>query len=173
MIQKAKYLLHLRLCCPVPDVVLTHCRLLMAMYDDIEEVSIEKLRGTGFTVQSPTGLRSMLMNPFNGGMLVYKGVLLNSKDHEHATDLGTFLYAFNHLSPTNLDGTPKKREIAQRQRELEQIDRDILATQAAMQRIEVQVDTGELTNPTLAKKANKRYGQLEQELVRLEGNTAF
>ncbi len=263
----------------VPDVVLTHCRLLMALFDDVEEVSIEELRSTGFTVQSATGLRSMLMNPFNGGMLVYKGVLLNSEDHELATDLGTFLYAFNRLSPTSLDGTPnpyleekkkvyakrfeskivaalydkieaaypnykvylrdaptndenrrkanpapeevrkyyafydcgepirhlryllavseidgcflkhfiqilqeanefedylehEKREIEQRQRDLEQVERDIHATQAAMQRIEEQVDNGELTNPTLARKANQRYGRLEQELTRLEGRKA-
>ncbi len=263
----------------VPDIVLTHCRLLMALFDDREEVSIEELRSTGFTVQSPTGLRSILMNPFNGGMLVYKGVLLNSEDHEPATDLGTLLYAFNRLSPTNLDGTPnpyleekkkvytkrfeskmraalygkievaypkykvylrdtptndknrrkanpapeevkkyyafydygeplrhlrylvpvseidgcffkhfvhtlqvanefedylehEQKELQQRQVDLEQIDRDIHATKAAMQRIEEQAANGELTNPALARKANESFGLLEQELARLEGRKA-
>ncbi len=260
-------------------MVLTHCRLLMARFDDREEVSIEELRVTGFTVQSPTGLRSILMNPFNAGMLVYKGVLLNSEDHEPATDVGTFLYAFNRLSPTSLDGTPnpyleekkkvyakrfeskmvavlygkieaaypnykvylrdaptsdenrrkanpapgevrkyyafydygealrhlryllpvseidgcflkhfiralqdanefedylehEQKEIQQRQTDLEQVERDIRATQAAMQRIKQQARSGELTNPALAREANEGYGQLEQELARLEGRRA-
>lgn len=92
----------------VPDKVLTHCRPLMQMFKDREEVSVEELRGSGFTIQSPEGLRRMLANPFYAGMLVYKGVLIRSDDHEPVTDLGTFLYAFNRLSPTNLDGTPNE-----------------------------------------------------------------
>ena len=90
----------------VPDVVLTHCRLLMHLFKDREEVNVEELRGMGFTVQSPEGLKRMLANPFYGGMLVYKGILIDSENHEPAIDVGTFLYAFNRLSPTNLDGTP-------------------------------------------------------------------
>jgi hypothetical protein len=259
----------------VPDVVLTHCRLLMSLFDDQEEVTIEQLRETGFTIQSPTGLRSILMNPFNAGMLVYKGVLLNAEDHDPATDLGAFLYAFNRLSPTNLDGTPnqsflekrrvyakrfdsktvaalygkleaaypnyrvylrdaptneetrkkanpdpeevrkyyafydygveirhlrylipvgeidgcffahfvhalqeandfedylehEQEEVKQREKALARVERDILATQAAMERIEAQVENGELTNPNLARTANKQYTSLEQELARLE-----
>jgi len=90
----------------VPDVVLTHCKMLMALFDDQEEVDIEQLRTTGFTVQSAKGLASILRNPFNAGILVYKGVLINAEDHDPATSLGNFLYAFNRLSPSTLDGTP-------------------------------------------------------------------
>jgi hypothetical protein len=63
----------------------------------------------------------------------------------------------------------EQKEIEQRQVDLERVERDINATKAAMQRIEEQAENGELTNSTLARKANENYELLEQELARLEG----
>src|SRR5579875_3420274 len=50
----------------------------------------------------------MLANPVYAGMWVHKGVLISSDNHEAIVELGKFLYAFNRLSPTNLDGTPNE-----------------------------------------------------------------
>lgn len=254
----------------VPDAVITHCKMLMVKFADREEVDIEELRTTGFTILSPEGLKSILMNPFNGGMLVYKGVLISAEDHDPATKLGTFLYAYNRLSPTSLDGTPnpyyeakrkvyakrfesklvaalygklepldpayrvyprvaptskkpdrkpdevrkyyefcmadpatqqsymipvteldgcffehlvkklqsakefknyldyEKKEALRREAQIAQIERDLIAARAAMQRIENQAANGELTNQLLAKAANDSYGQLQQDVARLE-----
>ncbi len=60
------------------------------------------------------------------------------------------------------------------QGEQQQIERDvqiqITATKSLLRKIEQQVDSGEFTNPKLAQRANKRYGELEMELQRLEQN---
>ncbi len=66
----------------------------------------------------------------------------------------------------------EQKELEQRQVDLEQVERDIHATMAAMLRIEEQAKNGELTNPKLARKANEKYELLEQELARLEGRKA-
>jgi hypothetical protein len=62
----------------------------------------------GYTIGSEKGLRDMLANPVYAGMWVHKGVLIRSDNHEPVVKLGKFLYAFNRLSPTNLDGTPNE-----------------------------------------------------------------
>lgn len=62
----------------------------------------------GYTIGSEKGLRDMLANPVYAGMWVHKGVLIRSDNHEPIVELGKFLYAFNRLSPTNLDGTPNE-----------------------------------------------------------------
>ena len=62
----------------------------------------------GYAIGSEKGLRDMLANPVYAGMWVHKGVLIRSDNHEAIVELGKFLYAFNRLSPTNLDGTPNE-----------------------------------------------------------------
>ncbi len=62
----------------------------------------------GYTVASVSGLRSILSNPAYAGYWVYKGVVVKGDNHDAIVDFGTFLYAFNRLSPTNLDGTPNE-----------------------------------------------------------------
>ncbi len=62
----------------------------------------------GYTIKSDRGLREMLANPVYAGMWVYKGVLIKSNNHDPIVDLGKFLYAYNRLSSTNLDGTPNQ-----------------------------------------------------------------
>ncbi len=47
------------------------------------------------------------------------------------------------------------------------IERDIKAAELQMARIEKQIDTGELTNPELLRKANATYTRLQEDLVRL------
>jgi predicted site-specific integrase-resolvase len=55
-----------------------------------------------------------------------------------------------------------------------QLEQDIVlqitATKSRMAKIEAQAETGELTNPKLAKKANAKYNLLEKELQRLENS---
>lgn len=62
----------------------------------------------GYTFASVSGLRSILSNPAYAGYWVYKGVVVKGDNHDAIVDFGTFLYAFNRLSPTNLDGTPNE-----------------------------------------------------------------
>jgi hypothetical protein len=56
----------------------------------------------------------------------------------------------------------------QAQLQLQQdIERDIKAAESQMAKIEKQIDTGELTNPDLLRKANATYTHLQEDLVRL------
>ncbi len=74
----------------------------------LKRVLDERGRIKGYTLASTLGLRSILSNPAYAGYWVYKGVVVRSDNHEAIVDLGTFLYAFNRLSATNLDGTPNE-----------------------------------------------------------------
>lgn len=69
---------------------------------EVEEIG--KVRG--FTLRTASGLRKILVNPVYAGIWVYKGVVIDAENHAPIVDFGTFLYSFNRLAPTNLDGTP-------------------------------------------------------------------
>jgi hypothetical protein len=59
----------------------------------------------GYKIASLYGLKNILRNPANIGHHVYKGVI-RYNNHPAIVDYMDFIYAFNRLSPTNLDGTP-------------------------------------------------------------------
>src|SRR6266568_4373481 len=59
----------------------------------------------GYKIASMHGLRCILSNPANIGHFVYKGVI-RYNNHPPIVDYMDFIYAFNRLSATNLDGTP-------------------------------------------------------------------
>ena len=89
--------------------------------DDIEEavrnqfVHVTKVAG-GYTIASETGLRSLLVNVAYIGYWVYDGELVRTKNHEPIVDFDTFLFAYNFLSPTKLDGTPNEQVLERRGR---------------------------------------------------------
>jgi hypothetical protein len=58
----------------------------------------------GYKIASMHGLRCILSNPANIGHFVYKGVICYN-NHPPIVDYMDFIYAFNRLSSTNLDGT--------------------------------------------------------------------
>ncbi len=68
----------------------------------------------GYTLASVSGLRSILSNPAYAGYWVYKGAVVKGDNHQAIVDFGTFLYAFNRLSPTNLDGSANESYLARR-----------------------------------------------------------
>ena len=59
----------------------------------------------GYRIASMHGLRCILSNPANIGHFVYKGIILYN-NHPSIVEYMDFIYAFNRLSSTNLDGTP-------------------------------------------------------------------
>lgn len=59
----------------------------------------------GYKISSMHGLRCILSNPANIGHFVYKGVICYN-NHPPIVEYMDFIYAFNRLSSTNLDGTP-------------------------------------------------------------------
>jgi hypothetical protein len=69
--------------------------------DDPEDKRIIK----GYKIASLYGLKSILRNPANIGHHVYKGVI-RYNNHPAIVPYMDFIYAFNRLFPTNLDGTP-------------------------------------------------------------------
>ena len=84
----------------IDEELITRCRL--------KRVLDGNGRITGYTLASTLGLRSILSNPAYAGYWVYKGTVLKSDNHEAIIDIGTFLYAFNRISATNLDGSPNE-----------------------------------------------------------------
>jgi len=60
---------------------------------------------TGYKIASVSGLSNILSNPANIGHFVYKGVI-RYNNHPAIVNYMDFIYAFNRLSATNLDGTP-------------------------------------------------------------------
>jgi predicted site-specific integrase-resolvase len=84
----------------IDEELITRCRL--------KKVLDENGRIKGYTLASTLGLRSILSNPAYAGYWVYKGIVLKSDNHEAIVDIGTFLYAYNRISATNLDGTPNE-----------------------------------------------------------------
>ncbi len=59
----------------------------------------------GYKIASLHGLTCVLSNPANIGHFVYKGVI-RYNNHPAIVEYMDFIYAFNRLSSTNLDGTP-------------------------------------------------------------------
>jgi hypothetical protein len=59
----------------------------------------------GYKIASLHGLTCILSNPANIGHYVYKGIILYN-NHPAIVEYMDFIYAFNRLSSTNLDGTP-------------------------------------------------------------------
>ncbi len=68
----------------------------------------------GYTIGSEGGLRSLLSNPAYTGYWVYKGAVVKADNHTAIVDYGLFIYAYNRLSPTNLDGTANEELIEKR-----------------------------------------------------------
>ncbi|MFL5625944.1 MAG: recombinase family protein [Ktedonobacteraceae bacterium] len=62
----------------------------------------------GYRIGSISGLRYILSNPIYAGYWVYQNVIISSENHTPIVDFGTFLYAFNRLSPVYLDGKPNE-----------------------------------------------------------------
>jgi len=68
----------------------------------------------GYTISSEGGLRSLLSNPAYAGYWVYKGAVVKADNHTAIVDYGLFIYAYNRLSATNLDGTPNEELLEKR-----------------------------------------------------------
>jgi hypothetical protein len=59
----------------------------------------------GYTYSSIGGLKSALTNPVNIGHWIVGNQIVRYNNHLPIVDEGDFMYALEHLSPTNLDGT--------------------------------------------------------------------
>jgi len=77
---------------------------LTPVYED-ETVPEDEAIIIGYKIASKWGLKGILKNPANIGHLVYKRVI-RYNTHPGIVDYMNFIYAFNRLSPTNLDGEP-------------------------------------------------------------------
>ncbi len=60
----------------------------------------------GYTFSSLNGLKFALTNPVNMGHWVVDDQIVRIHNHPAIVDEGDYLYCMEHLSPTNLDGTP-------------------------------------------------------------------
>jgi hypothetical protein len=74
------------------------------VYEDPEAPEDERVT-KGYKIASVWGLTCILKNPANIGHFVYKGVIIYNS-HPAIVNYMDFIYAFNRLSPTNLDGSP-------------------------------------------------------------------
>ena len=74
---------------------------------------VKKVPG-GYTIASESGLRSLLVNVAYIGYWVYNGELTSTHNHEPIVDFDTFLFAYNFLSATKLDGTPNEEVLERR-----------------------------------------------------------
>src|SRR5258708_26065273 len=74
---------------------------------------------TGYKIASVSGLYSILSNPANIGHFVYKGVI-RYNNHPANVNYMDFIYAFNRLSATNLDGTPNEEYLERASRYVKQ-----------------------------------------------------
>ncbi len=62
----------------------------------------------GYTIGSPRGLANILSHPVYIGYWLHKGQIVSTDHHEPIVDFDLFMYAFDRLSPINLDGTPNR-----------------------------------------------------------------
>ncbi len=65
----------------------------------------------GYTIASDAGLRHVLTNRVYIGDWVYQNVIVKTDNHPAIVDLVDFLFAYNRLSPTRLDGTPNEQAL--------------------------------------------------------------
>jgi DNA invertase Pin-like site-specific DNA recombinase len=65
----------------------------------------------GYTIASDAGLRHVLTNRVYIGDWMYQGVIVKTDNHPAIVDLADFLFAYNRLSPTKLDGTPNEQAL--------------------------------------------------------------
>jgi predicted site-specific integrase-resolvase len=80
------------------------CIPITAVYENPDAPKDERVI-KGYRITSLYGLASILRQPANIGHFVYKGVI-RYNNHPAIVDYMDFIYAFNRLSPVNLDGTP-------------------------------------------------------------------
>ena len=63
----------------------------------------------GYTISTIRGLKLMLTNPVYIGHWVVDNTIVKYNNHAPIVEMGDFMYALEHLSATNLDGTPNPR----------------------------------------------------------------
>lgn len=75
-------------------------------FSGIEKIPCVALRfdGTGYPLKTRDALESILTNPVYIGWYVYSGVVVSKEAHDAIVPLDDFMYAYNHLSTTTLDG---------------------------------------------------------------------
>lgn len=67
-----------------------------------------KWDGSGYTVRTRNGLIGILTNVAYIGWYLYDGVLVSKEAHDPIVPMDDFMYAYNRLSPTTLDGEPNE-----------------------------------------------------------------
>jgi len=72
----------------------------------------------GYTIASETGLKKILINRVYIGYWIYLGEVCQTANHEPIVDLNTFVYAYNRLSLTKIDGTPNEDALERQRRRL-------------------------------------------------------
>ncbi|MFL5698133.1 MAG: recombinase family protein [Ktedonobacteraceae bacterium] len=72
----------------------------------------------GYTIASETGLKNILINRVYIGYWIYQGEVCQQANHEPIVDLNTFVYAYNRLSLTKIDGTPNEDALERQRRRL-------------------------------------------------------
>jgi DNA invertase Pin-like site-specific DNA recombinase len=77
--------------------------------------SYKKVPG-GYTIASDATLRRVLTNRVYIGYWVYCGELVSTNNHPAIVDYDDFMFAYNRLSPINLDGTPNGEALRNRRK---------------------------------------------------------
>jgi len=72
----------------------------------------------GYTIASESGLKKVLINRVYIGYWIYQGEVCSIANHQPIIDLNTFVYAYNRLSLTKIDGTPNEAAIERHHRRL-------------------------------------------------------
>jgi DNA invertase Pin-like site-specific DNA recombinase len=82
----------------------------------ISNLSTYKKVPGGYTIASDAGLRRVLTNRVYIGYWIYCGELVSTNNHSAIVDYDDFMFAYNRLSPINLDGTPNEEALRNRRK---------------------------------------------------------
>lgn len=91
----------------------------------VSNLSTYKKVPGGYTIASDAGLRRVLTNRVYIGYWIYCGELVSTHNHPAIVDYNDFMFAYNRLSPINLDGTPNEEALRNRRKHARRfIERD-------------------------------------------------
>lgn len=74
----------------------------------LKKVFDEQGKLIGYTIGGPKALASILSHPNYIGYWLHKGQIVSTNHHDAIIDFELFIYAFERLSPFNLDGSPNR-----------------------------------------------------------------
>lgn len=82
----------------------------------VNNLSTYKKVPGGYTIASDAGLRRVLTNRVYIGYWIYCGEVVSTHNHPTIVDYDDFMFAYNRLSPINLDGTPNEEALRNRRK---------------------------------------------------------